>query len=257
MGHTVRLVHGATAFDDEFGNGAFIGERCHITHELKFQGIRMNQTKRLLNRGHLGFLAGAFFTVMSGGCAMQLPNYPVKQVAELPPSSTEQGVQAAVHGVSDWSELNTYFGADLGSGGVLPILVVIENKSERSVLVDPGQFQMENPTGKVDMAVKGGISNKTPGECVALTAAALGSFPGLFLGMKMISDAETVKHNFEAKELRRQTVSPGGAVQGFVFYKFGENRQAITKEQWQLDIKLTVLSSGEAVLIPVKLSIPK
>ena len=101
-------------------------------------------------------------------------------------------------------------------------IVTVENhNSPSSFLVAKEQFSLR--AGGIEAS--GGLrrdqlSSEIPGEVVALAGAALISFPILFFGTKLISDASVVQHNFAVKELQPKTISAGEATRGFVYFQF-------------------------------------
>jgi hypothetical protein len=140
---------------------------------------------------------------LPGYASHHFPDYPVRPAGEYANKVAKASLIVAVEPVEDSEQQKTYFNSHLGSRGILPVFIVIQNTSATdSYLFDRsavGLGDVGGPTGK------GGRK----------TASLLTS--GGLVDLALINDVTDVRDNLLKKEVRSKTLSPGSSVYGFVY----------------------------------------
>jgi hypothetical protein len=167
----------------------------------------------------------------------------------------KDGLSVALEPVVDRKKLMTYFRADLVSRGFIPVFVVAENSNtSRSFifLTDEVSGSSHGSEGQAEEArqVHSGESKAAGAAGVAgLATAALPlatgvaippAAPALFVVALVVgSRAVDAKHALVKNELRAQTLSPGQAAHGFLYFpmKLGKKRIG------DLVVRLTFMSA--------------
>lgn len=162
--------------------------------------------------------------IMNGCSTMHLPDYQSQPFSQYQHSQVKDGLAVAIHPLTTKEENKKYFGTDLLSANILAVLVVAKNRSSSSsFILLKDRFSMGiGQSEKNSVSGRNKISSETGGQVMAIAGATLISFPLLFIGAKMISDASVIKHNFAVKELQKKTISPGETVEGFVYFPLPE-----------------------------------
>lgn len=186
--------------------------------------------------------------------ADKFPEYPVRSASQYSSCQTKNGISAAVEQVGDKDTQKKYFGTSLGSQGILPVLVVLENASESGSLL----LQRELVTYRIgeDQAknTSGGPESVRSKSGEGLAIASMGGPLLMFIGLKMIAGASEVKQNILVKELRSQTLAPGKASNGFLYVPLG--KPGSEKRRVSLSIPLSLDDKQEAQLFTFNLEIP-
>lgn len=119
----------------------------------------------------------------------------------------------------DKQRMSEYFKQRPLEGGLVVLHLNITNRgSTDSFHVQKQNFRLLLPKGDQIEAAGKVDTGTASGEAAALVGASLGSFVGLFAGAKVLSDETFVRKNLVDKEMPDQTLSPGKAMQGFVYY---------------------------------------
>ena len=156
----------------------------------------------------------------------------IKPLAERSPDSCtyhdeQQGLAIGVHPVTDRHEVKEIFRTDLRSIGVLPILVVAENRNSSAsyVLAKDNVSVLDESTGIASALQRSKVASETPGSATATAGAAMlavapvAAAPLLIAGMKMASNATVIQHNLGDKEFYTCTLGPGQSAQGFIYFQ--------------------------------------
>ena len=187
----------------------------------------------------------SFVLALSGCATKKLPDHPLQPVSYSPYSQVKDGLAIAIQPLTNSQESEKYFGVDLLAAGILAIFVTAENRdSPSSFLVSKEQFSLR--TGQTEASSsprRAQLSSEVPGEVVATAGALLISFPILFVGTKLISDANVVKHNFAVKELQAKTISSGEEAHGFVYFQLPQGYAG--SSQWTLHVEVQDLRMKE------------
>jgi hypothetical protein len=93
-----------------------------------------------------------FLLFMSVGCAGPSPTVepPLRDADLYPGSVTQTGLTVAVDEISNPERVRQYFGVDLTRDGILPVMVVLANRSGDSFLVRPGDALLMEGNSVVD-----------------------------------------------------------------------------------------------------------
>jgi len=88
--------------------------------------------------------ASILLTALLAGCATpyQVVQIPEREADMFPLSQTRDGVTIAIDEIRSAARARRYFGADLVKAGIVPILVVVSNRSDRRVVVKPADVMV-------------------------------------------------------------------------------------------------------------------
>jgi hypothetical protein len=173
----------------------------------------------------------------------KFPDYPVRAAGDYAITATVAGVTVGVQPVESVDDQKTYFNTELSPKGFIPVFVVIQN----APVGDSYFFEKANvqfgPAGSSTSAPT--ASSKT-GEVLMLSGAAVMSPLGMFIGAKMISNASKVQQNMLQKELQSTTLSPGGALHGFLYIPAAKKGQ---RDKIHLKIPIVRAGTGETLYL--------
>lgn len=141
------------------------------------------------------------------GCATP-PPYPSVTAEACRVHNAQQGLEVGIKPLFDKQELDHYFGTDMVSRGILPVLVVAENHSTNaSYLLAANNCSLSQSSG---------FAKKTD----LPSGNALGwAFGGGLISTAIVADAQSKRTGMAIKELHAQTVSPGQSDQGFAYFR--------------------------------------
>lgn len=180
----------------------------------------------------------SFINTAGCGTIIYLPAMPDRPTSDYHLSQESSGLSVAVDPLLDSERVKNFFGLDLLSEGLLPVLVVVENHHEQDVFVAKRALVL--------LTLKGGDAwNAGPVLAKGNTqlAGATGALASLVLtppiiglpaaiGLSYFAESEVakarlIKSNLERKEFLDRTVYPGEAHRGFVYFKLG-NRDMVS-----------------------------
>jgi hypothetical protein len=180
-------------------------------------------------------ILGLALVLLASGCSTM----DVSRATAPPPVSSkaqtqeQSGLRLTVDPFMDKATAKLYFGV----GGLPPELMVlhlkVENTSTNSAWVmrrkDMQMFAGNMPRGASSGLDKNG--QFTAGATVAVVGVASGLvLPLIMLGNLIATDATVVEHNFIAREWLDTTIYPGGAREGFIYFKL--DPKAPEKRYW-------------------------
>lgn len=152
------------------------------------------------------------------GCStIKIANIPAQPIGQYKYTTVTDRFSIAIHPFFTEEESEKYFGAYLFAKRILPVLLVVENRSYSSSFIIEkeqcilGETSAMNNTQNLSTA-------SLPGLVVSKVGSATGSPIFLLVGMNMYSKAEMIRHNFLKIELQRQTISPGQEVRGVIYF---------------------------------------
>jgi hypothetical protein len=189
----------------------------------------------------VGMLISSLALGSLGGCSTikfsEHSDGPVEQMAY---TATHSGVSIGINPLTTRDEAMKYFKVDLPSKNILAVYVKLENHGNSSVLFENKQCSLVGFQRDVNGQI---LRSDGPGTATAITGAVLLSLPLMFVGMKMMSDADHIKKNFVVNELKRQGVSPGQSASGFVYFKQPDD---LSEESgaWLIHVKPTTMSGS-------------
>ena len=175
--------------------------------------------------------------------ASNFPDYPVHEAASYSLSAEKASFAIGLQPVEDPKEERNYFKAELTKQGLIPVFVVMQNKSgEDSFLFDATKVSYA-PLGTVAADPKQSLLHHF--------------FVGTSDGVASKNIAE-VNENIKKKELWSTTVHPGASVHGFIYLRveakwtLGMNKVPIvergTRPKLRLQLPVTRSGADEPVL---------
>jgi hypothetical protein len=188
--------------------------------------------------GIIGMLIGSLSFGWLGGCAtIRFAEYPDVPINQLEYSATRSGLTVGIDPLSTRAEAMKYFKVDLPKKNILAVYVELVNNRSSTVLFENSQCSL---IGYHKGADGESLRSDGPGGAVAVVGAAFLSLPLMFIGMKMISDADHIKRNFAVKELKRQGISPGRSAAGFVYFQQADDTEEHL-DSWMIRVSPTEL----------------
>jgi hypothetical protein len=189
-----------------------------------------------------GILIISFMSVQIMGCStINLPAYKGNSFNSYKNVIPKNDLHIAVQPMMDKAEQEKYFGRVMTDMGILPVFIIVENRSPSQSFVLNGDLvslRSKNNKDTFPRPLKTDVADTAGGE----TMITVGSFSiilapliiGLVLfivlnqnGGKMIRDAEIIHHSLVDKTLYTRTISPGKTVEGFVYFKLPNNEANI------------------------------
>jgi hypothetical protein len=168
------------------------------------------------------------------GCAtMKVPELKLQETSAYKYTAETNGLVVAVQPVTDKKQVKETFRTDLLGKGVVPILVVVENKTPSSfVLAKEKVYVVDANTGTNAGTLGQKFAHGTAGEqtamagsamlgvsVIAAPAAVVIAAPLLIGGMKAMSNADVIRHNLSDKALASHTVEPGKRACGYLYFE--------------------------------------
>lgn len=191
------------------------------------------------------FIVLCSITLSTGCYTMQLPDYEARSSSSYKHVRTQNKLTLAINPLTDKQEIENYFGMDLLSANIFPVLVVAENNNPVSSFItskDRVFLRNKNEQGDSKRADLKGASSASSGEALAIVGAVAVAPVLMFAGGKMISDSEVIKHNLAVKELQIRTISPGKSIQGFVYFQVPKEAQPL--RDWTIIVEAVEIDTN-------------
>jgi len=186
------------------------------------------------------------------GCAtLRLPAAEPRPIAEYPLAAEVGGLRLAASPLADEAGQARLFGARLAAKGILPILIVAENRSPEASFVLSGErvvLRVRATGAAIPPADRNQAADPAGGQALSILAAPamfLGLLPGfllLFNGSAMVSDATVVREGMAWNQLYVRTLSPGATTWGFVYFQLPDPAPPLP--DLQLTVRAEELGSG-------------
>lgn len=157
-----------------------------------------------------------FTGLMTGCITMDIPPDKVRPLDAYPLKVEQQGLTIAVSALGR-KEAKEVFGTDLLDDGVLPILIMAENRNPSTSFVLAKSKVLVADANAVPSGKTGVGQTKEAVGGVLSAAGVILMSPLALVGTKLSSDAGTVSHGMGLKELQSHTVDPGQQVHGYVY----------------------------------------
>jgi hypothetical protein len=144
------------------------------------------------------------------------------------------GLVVAVQPVTDKKQIKEMFNTDLLGNGIVPILVVVDNKSPSSYLlarekVFVGKVSTNETMGRLSTGSAGETATKVGAGFLAVAIisgpAVVVAAPLLIGGMKAMSNADVIRHNLSDKALASHTVEPGQRAYGYLYFELAKGEK--------------------------------
>jgi len=172
------------------------------------------------------------FLVSLAYAGHKFPDYPVQAAADYSNKVEKANLVVAVEPVDDLDQQKTYFNSRLGSKGILPVFLVIQNSSS----TDTYLFD-SSALGLADAVDISGPGTRRIG-------ARLGS--GGLIDLTLVTEVTEVRENMMKKQVRSKTLSPGSSVHGFIYVPMPTDT---ARKQTHLQVALTNAQSGETEVL--------
>ncbi len=198
-------------------------------------------------------------TMLTLGCSTHIPPYVPRSLDQYEHRALGHGLAVAIEPQTKPTEVKKYFGVDLLATNVLPVFVLIENRSsDTSFAIVPEGISMRDGASVSDSQEfddQFGLSPATEnagkaagvvtgvGTLVFLPAAVVGMGAVLVLASKK-SRSEEVKHNMVTKAFRARTLSPNETASGFVYVTIPED--GVIPEHLSLRVEYQDLKKRES-----------
>ena len=168
---------------------------------------------------HINFiLLSSSLALVATGCTTMSVTKLQTQKADTYEQHTEiGGLVIGVYPMTDKAEVKRMFNVNLLDKGILPILLVAENRNpSSSFIIAKGKvFVLSEETYATSTSQRKEV---TSGQLAAGSVIAL--VGPIFVGLKMVSDATVIEHNIADKEFYSRTLGPGQKAQGFIYFQF-------------------------------------
>lgn len=169
----------------------------------------------------LSTLLGSVVLLAPGCRTMSVPKLESQQADLYAQHKEIGGLVVAVNPMTQREEIKQNFNTDLLDEGLLPILVVAENRNPSSsfIIAKEKVFVLNEDTGATNASgsKRVAVGQATTGGVLSVVGA--GGLVGL-IGAKLGSDAQVIQHNLRDKEFYSRTLEPGQKAQGFIYFQF-------------------------------------
>jgi hypothetical protein len=178
------------------------------------------------------------FTVTN--CApVQMKNVVVQKSEHYKFTSHRDGLKISVDPYTEEIRLKDYFGCDLLSRGILPVLIVFENQSsedgyviitDKANLVTPDLINsgVKSDEGQKTDEVEGAGKGLQSANTVLAISPLFGviglafALPLAFAASQHYENENAIKRNLEQKQMTPKTIYRGSSHSGFLYFKFGK-----------------------------------
>ena len=176
------------------------------------------------------------------GCSVRLSEFAVQPFDHYPCSEVKKALAIAIQPLTDKKECKKYFGTNILAMNILPVFVIVENRSHSSsFLLSNDQLSLTGVAESHEGPVCPKIDTSA-GTAVSSVGALLISPPLMLMGTAMVSNSAEIRHNLQIKQLRTVTLSPGRVAQGFAYFNLPE--EDIDPGEWTVNIEILELDSN-------------
>ena len=189
-------------------------------------------------------LLAALFTVGCG--SVQFSEYPVEHQKGKCIQSNDGNIAVYAESINDKTQCQKYFGTNLLSRQILPVFVYIQNLSgEKTYLIEEGYFSLKG-TSKSSLNTENEQSVVGAAVFAGILAAPIISLPVVVIvGGKAITDVARVEQNFNEKQFKRKTLSPGREAYGFVYFHC--SKETPLPQNLILEVTILDIQSSEKI----------
>lgn len=194
------------------------------------------------------------FGLLVVGCAtMRIPEAKVHATESYQLKAEHKGLLVAVHPVTDENEIKETFRTALLGKGILPILIVTENRNpSTSFILTKNKVTVVNREAlERDASQRQRVTSDTSGAdmlkagvWIMPVSVVIGG-PLIIAGLKMSSDAQVIEHNLREKEFYSRTVGPAQKAYGYVYFQLPQGTIAL--DQHHVLVEAVDSSTGEAM----------
>jgi len=190
----------------------------------------------MLNHILIIFMIGV---LMLNSCAIAVPpEVKIKPTITYKFFDEKDGLKISIDPIFEENRVKEYFGTDLNSLGILPVLIVAENSSSKSsYLVTKKDISLYSKQGTTDLVKKSGTAD-IPKPSKQLLDGIGGAFavgglivpilfiPGVIfmeMGNKIAQDHKTITDNLTRKSFSDCTIFPNESHSGFIYFPIKSN----------------------------------
>ena len=181
----------------------------------------------------------SWLVVAVTGCVtIESPDLAIQAVAQYRLHQVKDDLFVAVEQFRDKERILKYFGADLLSKGILPVLTVVENHNRNSsFILLKEQFSLISSNRSKSTEESESLLRPFPETAGAI----LGGTIALYFSTK----ASQIRHNLMTRELRMKAISPGGSQCGFVYFKLPDKHDLASTSG--ISVKAQNLQTDEVI----------
>jgi hypothetical protein len=193
------------------------------------------------------------FALAASGCATRLTEVKAKSPQSCPFHQSKDGLSFGLEPITDKETLTGWFGKDITTEGLLPLLVVVENHNpSNSFLISKERILLTDATAdRTATSTRGALAVEPPGASVAAASLLVGPFA--FLGP--VTDAQVRQHNLAEREFATRTISPNEHANGFVYYQFTKGTKP--PNAYRVILNALLLGTNQTVSIALDVNLPK
>jgi hypothetical protein len=195
------------------------------------------------------------------GCVSYTPrNAPIAKAGALPVWKLEGPLAVGADAYLDADTQTGAFDAVLTEVGILPVQILIQNRSDMPIVINPSRIALilpnRSPVAPVEARAVVAKFALHYGRGFDVGAGAFGLI-GLLAGRSAVlatEKAQADRHlDYAAKELRKVTIEKEGSTQGFVFFSLPGDEASLS------GATLTVpgFAADETTVVVVHLPLPK
>ncbi len=145
------------------------------------------------------------------------PDFPVTSARKCSVSAENKGVTVGLTPVEDSQRQVTYFRAQLGKKGFVPVFLVIENGTGTDTLLfDKTKITYGTANSSIPAVQIG------PGAAKLVTVDLI-PLIGSLVAAQIAAPASIVRQNLMKKEIQSTTLAPGASASGFLFIPIDKN----------------------------------
>jgi len=162
--------------------------------------------------------------VLVAGCGVRVRNLPSQNLLDYKFSSSRDGLRISIDPFSDKERVEKYFGVDLLSDGILPVLVGFENidSEDGFILVKEKSYismdKLEDRQVRSEDNIRG-YEELESALSIYNFGRIIGSPLFTFIGETQLYNESTILRNMDEKKFVDKIVYPGGLNVGFLYFK--------------------------------------
>jgi hypothetical protein len=199
--------------------------------------------------------------LMLNGCAIAVPpEVKIKPMLTYKFVEERDGLKISIDPFIEENRVKEYFGTDLNSLGILPVLIVAENSSPKSsYFLTKKDFTLSLKQGSNDLLKKSGYAD-IPKPSKQLVDGLGGAFgvggliapilfiPGVIfmqMGNKIAQDHKTITDNLTRKSFSDCTIFPNEGHSGFIYFPVKSNE--IGQNDMVINVKAIDMTNNRAM----------
>jgi hypothetical protein len=187
--------------------------------------------------------------LLGSGCStMQVTTLKQRSTESCEYHAEQKGVVVGIHPVIEEREMEEIFKMDLREKGLLPILLVVDNRSASSFIIAKDKVRVGDETsGAFATSQRTNLTSQAAGMggALILVGSAVGGLLLEVVGFQLASDAGVIQHNLADKEFCSRTLAPSQSAQGFIYFRLSKGTSLVGNYHVLVDLKDS--SSGDVL----------